>query len=147
MDILEHNRQAWNRDSAANGEWSIPVSEEIIAAARDGNWGVILTPLRPVPKFWFGDLRGKEVLCLAPGGGQQAPVLAAAGARVVRFDLIFHAVSNVFLPYVEIVWRECYRVLKQSGDLLAGFMISSFFLFDHDESERTEKIEVKFKLP
>jgi protein-L-isoaspartate O-methyltransferase len=27
------------------------------------------------------------VLCLASGGGQQAPVLAAAGAHVVSFDL------------------------------------------------------------
>ena len=31
--------------------------------------------------------------------------------------------------------------------LLAGFMNPSLFLFDHDESVRTGKIEVKYKLP
>jgi SAM-dependent methyltransferase len=186
MDFLEHNRQAWNRESSNGGEWSIPVSEEIIIAARNGKWDVVLTPLRPVPKSWFGDLRGKDVLCLASGGGQQAPILAAAGAHVVSFDLsdeqlekdrmvaqrenldlccirgdmadlsgfseacfdlVFHPTSNVFVPDVEIVWKECYRVLKPKGELLAGYMNPSFFLFDHDESEREGKIEVKFKLP
>jgi 2-polyprenyl-3-methyl-5-hydroxy-6-metoxy-1,4-benzoquinol methylase len=87
MDILEYNRQAWNRESLNDGEWSVPVSEEIISAARNGAWQVVLTPLKPVPKSWFGNLHGKKVLCLASGGGQQAPVLAAAGAIVVSFDL------------------------------------------------------------
>ena len=39
-----------------------------------------------VPKSWFGDLGDKELLCLASGGGQQAPILAAAGALVTSFD-------------------------------------------------------------
>jgi hypothetical protein len=63
------------------------------------------------------------------------------------FDLIFHPVSNIFVPDVEIVWQQCYRVLKLKGDLLAGFMNPSMFLFDHDESVRTGKTEVKYKLP
>ena len=48
---------------------------------------VILTPKLPVPREWFGDVRGKDILCLASGGGQQVPILAAAGANVVSFDL------------------------------------------------------------
>jgi SAM-dependent methyltransferase len=40
-----------------------------------------------VPRDWFpADLAGAEVLCLASGGGQQGPVLAAAGAAVTVFD-------------------------------------------------------------
>jgi hypothetical protein len=31
-------------------------------------------------------LAGIEVLCLASGGGQQGPILAAAGAKVTVFD-------------------------------------------------------------
>ena len=54
-------------------------------AAR-GDWKVILTPNRPVPAAWFGDIRGQALLCLASGGGQQAPILAAAGAHVTSFD-------------------------------------------------------------
>lgn len=45
-----------------------------------------LTP-EPLPKQWLGDVRDKKILCLASAGGQQAPILAAAGAKVVVFDL------------------------------------------------------------
>lgn len=186
MDYLEHNRQAWNRESSANGQWSLPVSEHVIAQARLGKWSVVLTPLKFVPISWLGNLDGKSVLCLASSGGQQAPILAAAGANVVSFDLsevqlakdqfvarrdnldlrcvrgdmadlsqfedqsfdlIFHPVSNVFVPDVKVVWKECYRVLRDNGVLLAGFMNPSYFLFDHDNSENTGKLEVKYKLP
>lgn len=63
------------------------MGDEVIQRARSGDWEVILTPNRPVPREWFGEVSGRDVLCLASGGGQQAPVLAAAGARVVSFDL------------------------------------------------------------
>jgi 2-polyprenyl-3-methyl-5-hydroxy-6-metoxy-1,4-benzoquinol methylase len=42
---------------------------------------------KPVPRGWFPDLNGCDVLCLASGGGQQGPVLAAAGANVTVFDI------------------------------------------------------------
>lgn len=87
MDLLEHNRAAWNRQALAGDRWSIPVDDATVVRARAGDWQVILTPNRPVPRDWFGELSGRDVLCLASGGGQQAPVLAAAGARVVSFDL------------------------------------------------------------
>ena len=45
-----------------------------------------MTPQRPVPRFWLSPLEGREVLCLASGGGQQGPILAAAGARVTVLD-------------------------------------------------------------
>jgi len=87
MCFLEHNRRAWNRQSAAGSRWATPVDSEAIRRARDGNLELILTPNRRVPEDWLGDLREKAVLCLASGGGQQAPLLAAAGAQVVSFDL------------------------------------------------------------
>lgn len=86
MDVIGHNRDAWNRQARAGGRWSIPVDSATIERARQGEWDVILTPVKPVPKDWFGDIRGKDLLCLASGGGQQAPTFAAAGARVVSFD-------------------------------------------------------------
>lgn len=186
MNIIEHNRQAWNRESARGSEWSTPVGAEVIRAARDGLWQVILTPNRQVPASWLGHLPEKRVLCLASGGGQQAPILAAAGAEVVSFDLsdeqlqkdrtvaerenlllrcvrgdmtdlsvfasdsfdlIFHPVSNVFVPDVAPVWRECYRVLKPGGELLAGFMNPSYFLFDHEEAGKSGVLTVKYSLP
>lgn len=186
MTHLDHNRRAWNKESSENGPWSIPVGPEVIRAAREGSWSLVLTPNRPVPREWLGDLTGKEVLALASGGGQQVPVLAAAGAKVTSFDLsdeqldkdctvaareglsiravrgdmadlsvfpdasfdlVFHPVSNVFVPDVRPVWRECRRVLRPGGELLAGFMNPAYFLFDHDHAERSGMLVVKYRQP
>jgi len=87
MDIEEHNRLAWDRQVQGGNQFTIPVSPALVAAARQGDWQIFLSPSRPVPRDWFGDLSGKDVLCLAGGGGQQGPILAAAGARVTVYDL------------------------------------------------------------
>jgi len=84
--VRDHNRKAWDRQVDSGNEWTVPASPEVIAAARRGEWQVVLTPTRPVPHDWFGELDGARVLCLASGGGQQGPILAAAGASVVVFD-------------------------------------------------------------
>jgi SAM-dependent methyltransferase len=86
MDIREYNRAAWDRQVEAGNRWTVPVGPEVTAAARRGEWSIILTPTRPVPRDWFPPLPGLDVLCLASGGGQQGPVLAAAGARVTVLD-------------------------------------------------------------
>jgi len=86
-DLVAYNRQAWDRQVAQGNPWTLPVSPEAVAAARRGEWSVVLISLRPVPRDWFPEsLHGLEVLCLASGGGQQGPILAAAGARVTVFD-------------------------------------------------------------
>lgn len=86
MDVREYNREAWNREVEGGNEWSVPVSAQVIADARRGRWEVLLTETKSVPRDWFPALEGCEVLCLASGGGQQAPVLAAAGAQVTLLD-------------------------------------------------------------
>lgn len=185
MKVEEHNRAAWNKLADDGNEWTIPVSPETIAAARRGEWEVLLTELKPVPKEWFPDLNGCEVLCLASGGGQQGPILAAAGANVTvfdnspkqlekdrlvadregldlttvqgdmqdlsafadqSFDLIFHPVSNVFVPDVEKVWREAYRALKFEGTLLAGMVNPIIYAFD-PQLEKQGVYQLKYALP
>lgn len=86
MNIREYNRQAWDKEVEQQNEWTVPVSSEVIAAARQGQWAIVLTETRLVPREWFPDLTGQDVLCLASGGGQQGPILAAAGAKVTVLD-------------------------------------------------------------
>lgn len=86
MELRDYNREAWNRQVAKGDRWTVPVGPEVVASARRGEWSVLLTPRKPVPRSWFGALAGKDVLGLASAGGQQGPVLAAAGARVTVFD-------------------------------------------------------------
>lgn len=89
QNIVDYNREAWNSQVRKKNQWTVPVTEAEIAAARKGDWKIILTPQKPVPQDWFPDFQKGpvEVLCLAGSGGQQAPILAAAGARVTVFDL------------------------------------------------------------
>jgi len=87
MDIRSYNRDAWNREvEGGKNPWSQPVNSEIIARARQGEFSILLTENIPVPHKWFPPLKGSDVLCLASGGGQQGPVLTAAGANVTVFD-------------------------------------------------------------
>ena len=85
--VVARNRAAWDSQVESGNEWTLPVGPEVIAAARAGDWSVVLIGYEPVPRDWLPpSLVGTEVLCLASGGGQQGPVLAAAGARVTVFD-------------------------------------------------------------
>jgi SAM-dependent methyltransferase len=86
MDLLAHNRHARDRQAQQGDRWTVPVGPEVIAAAGRGDWHVVLTPTRSVPTARFPELVALDVLCLSSGGGQQAPVLAAAGARVTELD-------------------------------------------------------------
>lgn len=186
IDVFSHNRASWNRQAAQQCEWSQPVSAEEIAAARQGRWQVRLTP-NAMPAGWLDDVAGLHILCLASGGGQQAPVLAAAGALVTvfdasdlqlqqdrmvaqrdglalnvvqgdmrdlsvfadaSFDLVFHPISNLYVPDVRPVWRECFRVLRRGGILLSSFYNPIVFVGDRDPAYAEQGlIRPQFSLP
>lgn len=186
IDVLTQNRAAWDAQALAQQPWSQPVSAEVIAAAKAGQWQLHLTP-QPLPPHWLGAVAGQRILCLASAGGQQAPVLAAAGAMVTvydlsdeqlaqdrmvadrdglalttvqgdmcdlsrfadaSFDLIFHPISNLYVPSVLPVWAECARVLKPGGALLASFYNPVVFIGDRDPSHREQGvIKPQYRLP
>ena len=186
MDVPEYNREAWDRQVEDGNPWSLPVGPEVIEAARRGQWEVLLTETKPVPRSWFPEMAGADVLCLASGGGQQAPTFAAAGASVTvldnsprqlaqdrfvaerelldletiqcdmrdlsafadgSFDLVFHPVSNLFVPEVRPIWNESYRVLRRGGVLLAGFLNPVVYVFDRELVDDTGEVRVRFSLP
>lgn len=87
IDPVAYNRAAWDREVENSNEWTRPAAPDVIAQARAGDWSVVLIGHEPVPRGWFpAELTGAHVLCLASGGGQQGPVLSAAGATVTVLD-------------------------------------------------------------
>jgi SAM-dependent methyltransferase len=185
MDIRAYNREKWDKQVELGNPFTVPVSAEVIAAARQGKWSVVLTEIKPVPRAWFPPLAGLDILCLACGGGQQGPVFAAAGAQVTvldnsprqlardrevaereglaittvegdmrdlsmfvdeTFDLVFHPVSNNFIPEVLPVWREAFRVLRKGGVLMAGFGNPDVYVFEWADADKGI-FEVRYALP
>ncbi|MBC2604733.1 class I SAM-dependent methyltransferase [Pelagicoccus albus] len=132
MNTVSYNREAWNQQSIRGSEWCTPVSSEEIESARKGDWKVILTPNKAVPKAWFGDLPGKALLCLASGGGQQAPILSAAGAKVTSFDNSDEQLAKDLL----VAKRDGLEITAKQGDMadLSAFPDSSFDLIFHPVS-------------
>ena len=184
-EILAHNRRAWDLNVDGGNRWTSPVSAMTVEKARAGDFSIVLTPMKSVPRSWFPPLERTRVLCLASAGGQQAPVLAAAGAHVTvfdnsprqldqdrfvasrdglkmeyvegdmsdlsvfandSFDLVFHPCSNSFVPNVLPVWRECHRILRPGGVLMAGFTNAVRYIFD-DERKENGNLEVRYSLP
>jgi SAM-dependent methyltransferase len=86
LNVSEYNRYAWDRQVDIQNPFTIPVTTEVVAAARKGHFSVLLTETKPVPGEWFPSFEGLDLLGLACGGGQQGPVFAALGANVTIFD-------------------------------------------------------------
>ena len=86
MRYQDINAETIDRWVEEGWEWGRPVSRETFEAAKNGVWEVYLTPTKPVPHRWLGDLRGKRVLGLASGGGQQMPIFTALGAECTVLD-------------------------------------------------------------
>ncbi len=172
MNIYSHNQKVWDKYVRDKVRWTVPVSDAEIASARKGNWNVILTPTKGVPQDWFPEMQGAKILGLASGGGQQGPVLTAAGAEVTifdqsenqlnqdrtlsethqlgirtvqgdmrdlsvfednAFDVVFNPCSVVFVEELELVWRECHRVLKPGGVLMSGLINPVIFQLEKDK--------------
>lgn len=185
-NYVKKNGEAWDRRAESGDRWSQPVSSEEVAAAKSGRWSIVLTPEKPVPREWFPqEMAGVKILCLASGGGQQGPILAAAGAEVTvfdnsekqlerdrmvaardgleimtvqgnmqelsmfddeSFDLIVHPWSNNYVDDILPVWRECARVLRKGGTLLAGFGSPLEYVFDIEKFEQGRLVP-KYSIP
>ncbi|MEZ4710439.1 MAG: class I SAM-dependent methyltransferase [Caldilineaceae bacterium] len=128
-NIRTYNSAAWDRAVADGSEWTVPVSPDEVAAARRGEWQIILTPTRSVPAHWFPTLVGCDLLCLASGGGQQGPILAAAGANVTVFDNSPQQLARDRL----VADRDGLPIATVEGDMadLSCFQDASFDLIVH----------------
>lgn len=86
MNYADINAETIDRWVENGWEWGIPIPHADFLKAQNGDWKVVLTPNRPVPKEWFPELDGCKVLGLASGGGQQMPVFSALGAECTVLD-------------------------------------------------------------
>ena len=86
MGYTDINAETIDRWVENGWEWGVPISQEQFRAAVSGDWQMLLTPVKPVPREWFPPLRGTKVLGLASGGGQQMPIFAAQGAECTVLD-------------------------------------------------------------
>lgn len=81
-EIAKYNQGRWGDLVRAGIEFSKPRRDATAESAR-----ATLNEWSDIDKFGLGDVAGKEVLCLASGGGQQSVFFSLLGARVTVFDL------------------------------------------------------------
>ena len=130
IDVRKYNSRAWDTAVERGSPWTIPVDTAAVHAARQGDWAIVLTPEKTVPRSWFpAETHGVDVLCLASGGGQQGPMLAAAGANVTVLDN-----SQLQLDRDRLVaQRESLSITLLKGDMrdLSKLADASFDLIVH----------------
>ena len=124
-------------------EWGKPVDHETYINAQNGQWSVVLTPTKAVPREWFGDLKGKKLLGLASGGGQQMPIFTAAGAECTVLDYSEKQLESER----GVAEREGYRINIIRADMSKPlpFADASFDIIFHPVSNcYIEKVEPVF---
>lgn len=126
------NKETINRWVEEGWEWGKPISHEDYIKAKNGEWKVFLTPTVAVPKDWFGDLKGKKILGLASGGGQQMPIFQALGADCTVLDYSSKQIESE----LKISERESYQIQAIEDDMTIRFPFEdeSFDLVFHPVS-------------
>lgn len=125
-------------------EWGVPIGHESFERAKCGEWEVLLTPTKPVPKDWFPDLLNRRILGLAAGGGQQMPVFSAAGAFCTVFDIS----EEQLWCERDVSEREEYAIEIIQGDMAERFPFAdnTFDLIFHPVSNvYVEEVESIWK--
>ena len=82
------NQREWDKIAEAGCEWTKPISHEKLIENKNNHFKVYISPSIPIPRDWLPDnIKGKKILGLACGGGQQMPILAVNGADCTVFDI------------------------------------------------------------
>ena len=138
------NAETINRWIEEGWEWGKPVNHETYINAKNGKWNVLLTPVKSVPHKWFGEMRGKKLLGLASGGGQQIPIFSALGAECTVLDYSDRQLKSE----EEVSKSEGYQVEIVKADMTKPlpFDDESFDIIFHPMSNcYVEKVEPIFK--
>ena len=143
MNYQDINAATIDRWVEEGWEWGTPISHECYTNAVNGQWDVLLTPTKPVPHSWLGSLKGKKILGLASGGGQQMPIFSALGANCTVLDYSQKQLDCE----VAVAEREGYSIRIIRGDMTKPlpFSDNEFDLIFHPVSNcYAEKVEPIF---
>lgn len=133
IDVRRYNSRAWDVAVELGSEWTLPVDAATVAAARRGDWSILLTPVKPIPADWFPPFDNARILCLASGGGQQGPILAAAGEAVGASVVVFDNSPRQLERDREVARRDKLPLKTVEGDMrdLSPFADATFDLIVH----------------
>ncbi len=82
------NESAWDKKVDDGAVWTLTISSKEIEQAKKGDIRLNLGGNINIPLDWLPkDIKGKKVLCLASGGGQQAPIFSAIGCETTVLDI------------------------------------------------------------
>ena len=144
MNYQKINSQIIDQWCKEGWQWGQPISHETYQNALKGQWEVYLTPTKPVPHHWFGDLKGKKILGLASGGGQQIPIFTALGAHCTVLDYSKEQCNSEKL----VAKREGYevKILQEDMTKRLPFEDETFDIIFHPVSNcYIEKVEPVFQ--
>ena len=65
------------------------------------------------------------------------------------FDIVFCPVSNAYIENLDNMWQETYRVLKQGGLLMVGYMNPWIYMYDGDDvwDSSDKELLLQYSLP
>ena len=132
QEYVELNAKTIDQWIAEGWEWGQPVSREVFARAKNNDWSVVLTPVKPVPREWFCKMQDAEILGLASGGGQQMAIFSALGARCTVLDYSEKQLASEIM----VAQRENYEIRTVRADMTdpLPFADESFDLIFHPVS-------------
>ncbi len=130
-EIIEKNTVNWDREVDEGGRhtlpWDLDVAE--LQAYLNGETDLLKQPYSHCyPREVYTDVAGKDVLCLASGGGQQSAVFGLLGANVTVIDICEGQLKGDRAA----AERYGYEVKTVCGDMrdLSLFANESFDLID-----------------
>ena len=117
MNYTEINAKTIDLWVEKKWEWGNPITHDDFVKVQKGEWSVLLTPIKPVPKEWFPELKNKNLLGLASGGGQQMPVFAALRAVCTVLDYSDKQLESEII----VAAREKYDIAIAKADMTKRF--------------------------
>jgi len=98
QDIIKKNQENWENEVESGAHYTIPdltLNTDLLKQFANGDllgWsekkGKLNNPLlKKIRQYEYADIKGKKVLCLASGGGNQSAMFSLLGADVTVVDI------------------------------------------------------------